>query len=224
MTFSIRSPKMEGNKYCGPAVVSSILGVTSGEAARLIRLQTGKRMVKGTRVSELITTLAAYNVTLAPVPLPRPSGKRLTLAAWLRNRNRDSKQLYVVLAGNHYQLVQGRRFTCGIVKEIVSIKHPKVKRRASVAKVFAVIANGPVRLPEVQKRKGNPLRAKCRYLARKINCVIERDDCGLWVFGPAEVYGDHARDDPMEGDHCCCGWGEVMHALLTYQKDLAKIG
>ena len=41
------------NRYCGPSVISAVTSLTTGEAARLIRMQSGKRSVKGTSTMEV---------------------------------------------------------------------------------------------------------------------------------------------------------------------------
>ena len=47
------------NRYCGPSVISAVTALTTGEAARLIRKQSGRKMVKGTYSSEVKKALEA---------------------------------------------------------------------------------------------------------------------------------------------------------------------
>lgn len=48
----------EGNKYCGPAVISIITGLTTNEAAKKIQgLRGNKRSVTGTWIDELVKVL-----------------------------------------------------------------------------------------------------------------------------------------------------------------------
>ena len=47
------------NRYCGPSAISAVTKLTSGEAARLIRKQSGKSSVKGTSTSNIRRALEA---------------------------------------------------------------------------------------------------------------------------------------------------------------------
>tara|TARA_Y100000401_G_scaffold115874_2_gene120393 strand:+ start:649 stop:1188 length:540 start_codon:yes stop_codon:yes gene_type:complete len=66
---------------------------------------------------------------------------RPTLAAWLREHKgmRTSGRVYLLAAGNHWQLITGFRYACGQVGEIVSVRDPRVRRRARVSEVYEVI-------------------------------------------------------------------------------------
>ena len=76
------------NRYCGPSVISAVTSLTTGEAARLIRMQSGKRSVKGTSTMEVKRALKACNIEMHHVPSPGQTrfGRRdgITLAHWLR--------------------------------------------------------------------------------------------------------------------------------------------
>ena len=128
-----------GNRYCGPAVISMIAGVTTEDAAALIRKHTNVRAVRGTSTGQVRRVLShlGYTMRLATTHLPR----KLTLAGWLRETVdiRTSGRVFLLVAGNHWQLITGRRYACGITGGIVSIKHEKVKRRARVTEVFEII-------------------------------------------------------------------------------------
>ena len=40
--------KRDGNKYCGPAAISAVVGIDTGHAAQVIRQVGNRRSVKGT--------------------------------------------------------------------------------------------------------------------------------------------------------------------------------
>ena len=44
---AVNNSTSDVNNYCGPAVISAVTGMTTGEAARLIRHVSGQKMVKG---------------------------------------------------------------------------------------------------------------------------------------------------------------------------------
>lgn len=128
------------NRYCGPAVISFITGMNTSDAAHLIRQRNGRRAVMGTFLSEVSAALSACGYSL--IQRQGDPGKgRMTLAAWLRGsqENRTTGRVYLLDAGNHWQLVTGRRYACGRIGEIVSIKDKRVKRRARVAGVWEVV-------------------------------------------------------------------------------------
>jgi hypothetical protein len=142
-----------GNRFCGPAVISFITGLATEESAALIRQQTGRRMVTGTHDGEVLRALRACGYTLRLLGMPRDAeGNRLvkpTLAAWLKamKAERVPGKVFLVSAGHHWQLITGRRYACGRIGEIVSVRDERVKRRARVREVYEVV-------PLVDRRAG----------------------------------------------------------------------
>ena len=130
------------NRYCGPSVISAITGMTTGEAAAQLRAVSGKRAIKGTHRSWVKTVLRRNNIEMLScrdvwnIKLNRTDG--VTLAGWLKHtvKDRTADRVFLLVAGWHWQLVQGRRYVCGQTKEIVSIRDKRVKRRARVAEVY----------------------------------------------------------------------------------------
>lgn len=140
------SSKRDKNRFCGPAVISAITGMTTGEAAAQLRRASGRRMITGTGTTELMDVLHMNGIRMRDVrhywdvKFNRTDG--VTLAGWLKAsvKDRDAKSVFLVVAGWHWQLVQGRRYVCGLTKEIVSIRDKRVKRRARVAEVYELHA------------------------------------------------------------------------------------
>jgi hypothetical protein len=156
------------NRFCGPSVISALTDLTTGEAARLIRKNTGRRMITGTRTSEILDALHACNIKWRPyrtcneygqrVPLKSWKFKRTgpTLARWLKlsKNDRTSDRVFLIAAGLHWQLVSGRRYTCGLIREIVSIRDKRVKRRARVSEVYELVSESVQKPPmDVSKPK-----------------------------------------------------------------------
>jgi len=126
------------NRYCGPAVVSFCTGWTTDESASRIRALSGQRAVRGSKLVHVLGAMTADGIVSEFVD----GFKGLTLAGALR-RLRGAKRLtegrtYLLVAGNHFQLVTGRRYACGRIGEIVSVADKRVKRRARVASVFEI--------------------------------------------------------------------------------------
>ena len=114
------------NRFCGPAALSIIAGIDTAEASAVIRKGNGKRSVKGTSHFDLLRALSTL-------------GYKASSAA----------KIYLISAGHHWQVVQGRRFCCGITKDIVSIRDPKVKRRARLVAVWKIEQDHKVNIADV---------------------------------------------------------------------------
>jgi hypothetical protein len=142
--------KADVNRYCGAAVVSAITGMTTGEAARLVRHLSGVRSVKGTSTRQIRDAFNACGIQFKSrsygMRLNRTNG--VTLAGWLKGsvKYRNAERVFLIVAGHHWQLVQGRRYVCGITKDIVSIKDKKVKRRARVSELQLMTASGKIKI------------------------------------------------------------------------------
>ena len=134
------------NRYCGPAVVSFITGKNTSEVATFIRnrYRNGKA-IRGTYDYEIDGALSALGYHLKWVNF---SGFQPTLAGWLKadKHLRSTGRVFLVNAGNHWQLISGRKYACGRIGEIVSIRDSRVKRRCRVKDVWEVS-----RMPEAAK-------------------------------------------------------------------------
>jgi hypothetical protein len=161
------------NQYCGPSVISAVTELTAGEAARLIRELTGKRKVTGTHPVEIRAALNACNIQMVQLQFmgvverydgpdlkpvrpnitnrPRSS---ITLSRWLKNtvKIRNAERVFLVVGANHWQLVSGRRYICGLTpdRRIVSVKHAP-RRRGRITAVFELLSNN-VQIPETIKQ------------------------------------------------------------------------
>ena len=85
--------------------------------------------------------------------------------------DRTEGRVFLIAAGHHWQLVSGRRYTCGRIREIVSIKDKQVKRRARVAEVYELTSNNVIRPKDIdvshRKSKSNPVYYQVRKLIKK---------------------------------------------------------
>lgn len=128
--------KPRGNRYCGPAAISAVTGKDTDEAAALIRSVTGQRAVIGTSKWGLLRALNKCGIAAAGVDMfaQRANKDRPTLAAYLKTiqHRRQAGRVYLISAGHHWQLVEGRRFVCAITEEVVSVRDKRVRRRGRV--------------------------------------------------------------------------------------------
>jgi hypothetical protein len=219
------------NRFCGPAALSIIAGIDTAEASAVIRHVSRKRSVKGTSNWELLRSLAllGFKASSAAKVDPLNLKSNPTLAAWLKRDERDGKALYLIAAGYHWQVVQGRRFCCGITKDIVSIRDEKVKRRARISGVWKIEHDRKVALAEVLPAKVKvkdteaTVRRKARALAAKHDIHIEAER--MWdgteyytriiVWGQPDVCDDEARD-PFYGDHYADDWADALERVQAY--------
>ena len=236
----------DANRYCGPSVISALTDLTTGEAARLIRKQNGRSTIRGSYTHEVLDALRACNIKATRwqkpgVRLNRKTGP--TLAAWLKmsKEERTPGRVFLIVAGWHWQLVSGRRYTCGRIREIVSIKDKRVRRRARVDEVFELTSDN-VTKPDIDVAKPKDpnasVRAKAQRIAKKIGAEIEVDNYGegnhYWAGAPEGLFEDgggpvggpvgrtkDGREDPYEGCRCCDDWEEVLDIMLDYQNMVA---
>ncbi|MDC3296057.1 hypothetical protein OAU55_00225 [Candidatus Pelagibacter sp.] len=214
--------KADRNRYCGPSVISAITGMTTGEAARLIRHVGGRKSIKGSSTWEVKRSLDLCGIeskrTTFGLTLGRSKG--VTLAGWLKGtvKERTADRVFLIVAGWHWQLVQGRRYVCGIVGDVVSIKDKKIKRRARVAEVYELTSMGAITTPsEAMKPKQttNNFRGKAQRLAKKMGMEISIERTG---YGDNSYWIDYEGEDDyvdlgvIEG-HCSYDWYEVLDKL-----------
>ena len=212
------------NRFCGPSVISAVTNLTTGEAARLIRKQTGRSNVMGTHTSEIRQALAACGIETR---FYRFNSRNPTLAKWLRESKEDRTpgRVFLIVAGNHWQLVSGRRYACGRIRDIVSIKDKRVKRRARVAEVYELISDN-VTKPEIDvTRPKDPFassRGKTQRLAKKLRVNVEIETVDgyrqIWVLPPPDMSDE---EDPLEG-HVAYDWDEALDLVQTYETHLAN--
>ena len=136
-----------GNRYCGPAVVSSILNVDTKTSAFLLRYRNNRKKITGTAPDWIKNVFNDCNINMDLIESYGRYGKRFTgtwrkpptLNQWLEKMLPtmiETNNVYLLIARNHWQLVQGTNYVCGQTKDIVPLDDPRVKRRAQVNAVY----------------------------------------------------------------------------------------
>lgn len=233
MEFKTFNRPARANTFCGPAVVSFLTGIDTGEAAALIRRRTGLRSVKGTNAHEIIGTLEALGIEAKYMPSGK--AKAPTLARWLADSKeiRTAGRMYLIAAGHHWQLVSGRRYACGRVGEVCSIRDKRVKRRARVTGVWELRGTPrvseplkPVRAEAKRTRarssQESSARRRCKELAAagivSLDLTDRRRHGHIWVLPGANFKRPDGTDidDPHEGDHIVYDWQEAVQCAEVY--------
>ena len=225
------------NRYCGPSVISAVTDLTTGEAARLIRKQSGRKAIRGSYSYEVLDALRACNIQARRwekpgVRLNRKTGP--TLAGWLKmsKEDRTPGRVFLIVAGWHWQIVSGRRYTCGRIREIVSIKDKRVKRRARVAEAYELISDNVTR-PGIDVSKPKPKSNPYYYRVKKMiqqypefGLTYEKDDISYWVTMSSELE-KYAEDTehPLCDEHYCVDIEDVarrMEEMVEFGKENDK--
>jgi hypothetical protein len=225
------------NRYCGPSVISALTDLTTGEAARLIRKQNGRSTIRGSYTHEVLDALRACNIKSTRwekpgVRLSRTTGP--TLAGWLRlsKEDRTPGRVFLISAGHHWQLVSGRRYTCSRIREIVSIKDKRVKRRARVSEVYELTSD-KVTKPDIDvskpKDRNAGVRARAHRVAKEIGVEIitHRSDDPQWPANSYEIMASGGPDLDDEADPCgerfnLKSWREVLEMVQDYKEVVEK--
>lgn len=132
------------NRWCGPSALSIITGKLTDHTADTIRRVSGRRNITGCHHWEVLAALREYGyrhqqVYLCDIGLDVAHGApRPTLSAILKALPRQEGRVYLIVAGHHYQVVSGRRYACGRIGDVVSVRDPRVKRRARVARIWEI--------------------------------------------------------------------------------------
>ena len=71
--------KRDKTRFCGPAVISALTGITTGEAARRIREHTGRRQITGTWGDEIKPVFADLGILMTPARIDEDGYLRLDL-------------------------------------------------------------------------------------------------------------------------------------------------
>lgn len=231
--------KADKNRYCGPCAISIITGMTTGEAARLLRHVSGRKSIKGTYTSEVTDVLEMCNIkaTYEDFGLRLSYSKGPTLARFLKHtvKERNAKRVFLISAGRHWQVIQGRRIVCGILKEPTSVRDKSVRRRKRVNKCYelSVLPDRNIVIPDAArkpKRTQASDYAQAKRLAKKMEIEIELDQIGpsrqydiqKWICDYKDV---DENNEPLDfadmgviDGHCSYDWGELLGKLEEIQR------
>jgi hypothetical protein len=217
------------NRYCGPTAMATILGITTDQAAALIRAQSGQRAVRSTFTVHLMAAMRAAGCKLTLVRAPHGTKQRDTLASWLRTRKLPSDMHVIVTHGNHYGVILGKRYLCSLTKRQTVGLADIPKRRARVEE-WIIVESLPAAAPVVATPARKPdtervARKKAKELAARHAVGLEVEHGQPIVWGPS--FGLEPEDDPYDGDHYCDDWADALERIEKYidiaNAQLAKV-
>jgi hypothetical protein len=231
----VNNTTSDTNRYCGPAVISAVTGMTTGEAARLIRHVSGQRKVTGSHTFHVLRALSLCNIHNRKMTVATRFSAP-TLNQWLKGSKdmRTTGRVFLVVAGNHFQLVEGRRYVCGRTRDIVSVRSKYVKRRCRVETVHELINEGRIQIPNAARKPKTvdhaaSNRAKAQRFAKELDVTISIERyydydnrfSQYWVDGYKDV---DTKGEPMDfshegilDGHCAYDWGEVLEKLSAIE-------
>lgn len=94
-------------RWCGSCAIAAITGITTDEAASMLREQTGRRQITGVVPAALLRCLGSLGYSTTQV-FDSTVGGSPTLAEWLKQYN-DQRHVYLVAATQHMLTVAGRK-------------------------------------------------------------------------------------------------------------------
>ena len=95
------------NSYCGPAVISALTGVSTDEAAFLLRLYTGRKLITTTKPVEVVPVLRALNLHVERFQVFDLEFDGPTLRDWLTCFSVPWTGVSLVATVDHWQVVAG---------------------------------------------------------------------------------------------------------------------
>ena len=131
--------------------------------------------------------------------------------------------LILVIVGNHFAVVQGDLYCCGITKKPGKIAEAKYGRKF-IKQAWVVTHERAVDLdvlcPKPPVDKDFLLKLKAHKLAKAYGVEIQCDGPGeiIWVYPPDDLIpeGKEEELDPCFDEHSHDGWADALKAVETY--------
>lgn len=187
----VRQPtvKSKGNRYCGPAALSSLTGIDTQQAAFLIRQYTGRPKVCGTPGPALWDALRRLGHRVEEVripktkrefrvPYPKPGRPAVkiawqgpTLSQWMeQTKDLRGSDAFLVGVTDHWMVVQGNRRCCGISKEVVFFDDDPARNflRTRVTHAFRIVRVSEVDVETLLPSKAQTQRVTEEVRARRL--------------------------------------------------------
>jgi hypothetical protein len=180
-----------GNRYCGPAAISALTGVTTDEAALMLRHVSGRRAIKGCRKEHVIEALRMLGLTVTRVYIRKNGDPCPTVKQWARRRTGFVKprntDLLVGVTG-HFIAVRNTRYWDSMNHEGCRLVDGPNKRVKYAYKVegrvdrFELVRLLLERSAAARANQSNRLRAVA--MARLLGVDLQSDSGGAEMSAP----------------------------------------
>lgn len=121
------------NRYCGPGALSSIFGVSTGEAAEALRNSYGRRAIRGAYYHEMMAAIQEFNGLAYPFSIryhrPNRTVGKTTLSRFIKKRDAIRNEVCLLNVGWHYVVIKGNRFCDNHTMKVVSTNGCPHRRR-----------------------------------------------------------------------------------------------
>ncbi len=212
MQTQIRPVNFTTNKYCGPAALSAITGMDTATAAREIRSRSHQKRVTGSHPRHVLAVLKSLGFHARQDFTSYYGGDFREWAAETAEERGDN--VYLIVAGNHYRVVQGDKYVCGISREIVSVDDAPVSSRvrSKTTQIFLITKVDEVELPTPYKvvDEQAKVRRDAKKIMKKYNVEVERESMGdrTWIY-----YLWNPTNELHLYQTGCIDWFEILHVL-----------
>lgn len=211
--------QQKGNKYCGPSALSALIGLPTNKCATILRATSVQYndAIRGLSSRNLRTTLSACGFGTAHFNVEGKPNLRTFVKEY-----GSKDEVFLVVSGHHFVLVNGRHAMCGWTKDLVHVDdHPFA--RTFVTEVYRLFKTKEVDpqslIPYEKKPEYVAARPKVRRLAKQYNIEIEIFESGtIMVYPPTGLYDDEdtEENDPYYGDHCADSWDDALKMVHEY--------
>jgi hypothetical protein len=195
------------NRYCGPAALSALTGITAEDAARLLRKVTGKRSIKGCPTWGVVNALKEMGLEVKRVRGAKTVGK------WRKPAGR-----YLVVVGGrtngHFIAVEGSKFWDS--GAYGGEEGEPLKRIARKGLRDAFLITGRANKSAVPKppKKHQARTTSARNEAKSLMTALNVR-CSDFGDGEIELYAPDG--------HTFTAMGEEMHSYIAYYMPGEKV-
>lgn len=222
MPTALLNPIQGKNRYCGPAALATILGVTTDHAARVIRGFSNERWVKGVTVDHMAMAMAQLGVQARYTRIDAAYGlgtANESLADWLHHHVQLFQGSHLILvfgvAGDsHYGTISGGMYQCSLSKIPVALDAIPFKPSTGIVFGIFEVQDRPLTTPKDEKLVARGMLARARRIASRCGVVIECSADGSWF----EVWCPELDDDdPLEGKNSTDDVRVVLELVEEYR-------
>lgn len=223
MKLKLHSVKHDNKskQWCGPSAISAVTGRSTSDIHQCIRDVAKKKCVMGLFVWDMKKTLTALGVSFRhQYHAKLPGQTRDTFAKWLReNRSLYANNPVILVVGNHYVTVMGRKFVDSFEPVPVPLKQAPW-RRARVHEYLVIEGvSEPTWAPVAKPKKDwAAIKARAGLLAKAAAVGINVEQHigqNEWFVYPPPIL-DSEEKDPYYGDHLTIGAEERADRIQKY--------